>query len=217
MPLACPAAQKPGPLDALLGPPPVLIDVRDAEAFARSRPAGAKSVPLYKPLMQPSNAYEWYRVISFGALALRPPVRNKQFLQELAAITGGKKDTPIFVICGPGGTLETTDERKVRGLPYPGGVLVTVMSGLTLRTPSTDPEPSATRPHLRQIRRRRPEPHCACYGARCCAHAFQHTHPHRPSPSVQAIHEIMVNGGYRNVSHVEGGFAAWGARDLSIE
>ena len=153
-------------MDALLGPPPVLIDVRDAEAFARSHPAGAKSVPLYKPLTQPANAYEWYRVISFGALALKPPVRNKQFLDELAAFTGGKKDTPIFVICGPGGTLETTEERKVRN------------------------------PRL-------PAPIFGKYGA--------------AGRSLIAIHEMMVNGGYKNVSHVEGGFAAWGARDLDIE
>lgn len=44
--------QKPSPLDALLGPPPVLVDVREADVFGRDHPAGAVNVPLYKPLVR---------------------------------------------------------------------------------------------------------------------------------------------------------------------
>jgi rhodanese-related sulfurtransferase len=159
--------RKPSPLDALLGPPPLIVDVRDAEDFARAHPSGAVNVPLYTRLKEPRNAYEWYRTISFAiGLGMRPPVRNKQFLEQLAGFTGGKKDTPIFVICGPGGTLETKDERKLR-----------------------DP--------------RLPAPIFGQYGA--------------ASRSLIAAHDMLVNGGYKTVSHVEGGYAAWCSRGLDIE
>ena len=41
-----------GPLDALLGAPPVLLDVREEAVFARNRPERASNVPLYKQLVR---------------------------------------------------------------------------------------------------------------------------------------------------------------------
>ena len=163
----------PGPLDALLGAPPVLLDVREEVYHRKARPEGSVNAPLYKQLvrsysavkhssvmafispslrcsachctqMEPKNAYEWARVVSFGLLALRPPVRNEEFIQDVLRLVGGKKartrprhalsarnaaqlvltrsytktivaqNTPIYVICSSGGTLESASERKVR-------------------------------------------------------------------------------------------------------
>ena len=76
-------------------------------------------------------------MVSFGLLALRPPVRNEEFIQDVTRLVGGKKarpacsslhaspaceiscrrgaqNTPIYVICASGGTLETASERKAR-------------------------------------------------------------------------------------------------------
>ena len=47
---AC-CAQAPGPLDAVLGAPTVLLDVREERYFRSARPEGADNVPLYKPLV----------------------------------------------------------------------------------------------------------------------------------------------------------------------
>ena len=41
--------------------------------------------------MEPKSAFDWARVISFGLLALRPPMRNEQFIDEVTALVGGKK------------------------------------------------------------------------------------------------------------------------------
>ena len=41
----------PGPLDALLGPPPVLLDVREEVYHRKARPDGSVNVPLYKQLV----------------------------------------------------------------------------------------------------------------------------------------------------------------------
>ena len=40
---------------------------------------------------EPKNSYEWARVVSFGLLALRPPVRNEEFIQDVLRLVGGKK------------------------------------------------------------------------------------------------------------------------------
>ena len=111
----------PGPLDALLGPPPVLLDVREEVYHRKARPEGSVNVPLYKQLVrtayglrtthgrlflsdvtdcrpaaqtEPKNSYEWARVVSFGLLALRPPVRNEEFIQDVTRLVGGKKARP---------------------------------------------------------------------------------------------------------------------------
>ena len=42
----------PGPLDALLGPPPVLLDVREEIYHSQARPEGSDNVPLYKQLVR---------------------------------------------------------------------------------------------------------------------------------------------------------------------
>ncbi len=89
--LCLPRLQGAGPLDALLGAPPVLLDVREAVIYDRAHPARADNVPLYKPLMEPKDGFEWARVVAFGALALRPPVRNERFVEEVTALVGGKK------------------------------------------------------------------------------------------------------------------------------
>ena len=157
----------PGPLDALFGPPVVLLDVRDSEAFSQSRPDGAVNVPLYTRLRDPKTVYDWYRVISFAlAFALRPPVRNPAFLEQVGRLVGGRKDTPILVICSTGGTLETAAERKIRN------------------------------PRI-------PAPIFGQYGA--------------ASRGLVAAHELLVKGGYRSVSFVEGGYSAWTARKLLSE
>jgi hypothetical protein len=41
--------------------------------------------------LEPKNPYEWARVVSFGLLALRPPVRNEQFIYDVTRMVGGKK------------------------------------------------------------------------------------------------------------------------------
>jgi hypothetical protein len=69
----------------------VLLDVREAVIYDRAHPARADNVPLYKPLMEPKDGFEWARVVAFGALALRPPVRNERFVEEVTALVGGKK------------------------------------------------------------------------------------------------------------------------------
>lgn len=81
----------PGPLDALLGGPPVLLDVREEAAFSRARPDGADNVPLYKQLTDPRTPFDWARVIAFGLLALRPPVRNEEFIADVERLVAGKK------------------------------------------------------------------------------------------------------------------------------
>jgi hypothetical protein len=43
---------------------------------------------------EPKNSYEWARVVSFGLLALRPPVRNEEFIQDVTRLVGGKKARP---------------------------------------------------------------------------------------------------------------------------
>ena len=84
---------------------------------------------------EPKNAYEWARVVSFGLLALKPPVRNEEFIEDVTRLVGGKKvsaaaagagvaplvlsdaaaqNTLIYVICSSGGTLESASERKAR-------------------------------------------------------------------------------------------------------
>ena len=112
----------PSPLDALLGPSPMLLDVREEKSFRAARPAYAVSAPLYVPLMEPKNAYEWYRVASFAiGFAMRPPVRDRDWLAKVDVLTGGNKRTPLYVLCGMGGTMETASERKQRAprLPPP--------------------------------------------------------------------------------------------------
>ena len=42
----------PGPLDALLGPPPVFLDVREEVYHRKARPEGSVNVPLYKQLVR---------------------------------------------------------------------------------------------------------------------------------------------------------------------
>lgn len=65
----------PSPLDALFAPP-VLLDVREEDVSARSRPLGSFNVPLYNTLDAPANAFEWYRYISFAiGFAKKAPVR----------------------------------------------------------------------------------------------------------------------------------------------
>ena len=46
---------------------------------------------LHRRQMEPKDAFEWARVVAFGLLALRPPVRNEQFIEEVTALVGGKK------------------------------------------------------------------------------------------------------------------------------
>ena len=73
-------------------------------------------------------------MVSFGLLAIKPPVRNEQFIDDVSRLVGGKKarimtqqgrmpapaltwraqNTPIYVICSSGGTLESASERKAR-------------------------------------------------------------------------------------------------------
>jgi hypothetical protein len=52
------------PLDALLGGPPVLLDVREPRFFAAARPDGADNVPLYTQLAR-------LRVACAGVMRLR--------------------------------------------------------------------------------------------------------------------------------------------------
>ena len=40
---------------------------------------------------EPKDAYEWARVVAFGALGQRPPVRNEDFIADVARLVGGKK------------------------------------------------------------------------------------------------------------------------------
>ncbi len=61
----------------------------------------------------PQTPYEWARVVAFAAVGQRPPVRNESFVEEVTRLVGGRKNTPILVICASGGTLETAEERKV--------------------------------------------------------------------------------------------------------
>ena len=48
--------RQPGPLDALLGPPPVLLDVREEVYHRKARPEGSVNAPLYKSLVRPHTA-----------------------------------------------------------------------------------------------------------------------------------------------------------------
>jgi hypothetical protein len=45
-----------------------------------------------RPLQtEPKDAYEWARVVAFGALGQRPPVRNEDFIADVSRLVGGKK------------------------------------------------------------------------------------------------------------------------------
>ncbi len=69
----------------------MLLDVREEFKFAAGRPEGAANVPLYKLLTDPVTPFDYARVVAFGLLALRPPVRNEAFVAEVTALVGGKK------------------------------------------------------------------------------------------------------------------------------
>ena len=158
-------ARAPGLLDALLGPPPVLLDVREASQFRKARPAGAVNAPLYVPVV-PSGLYDFYRAVSFAFLGLTPVVKDTAFVENVAAAVDGKKNTPLLLLCASGGSLETASERKAR-----------------------DP--------------RIPAPINGEYGT--C------------SRSLIAAHDLLVKGGFTNVTHVEGGYSSWVARKLPGE
>jgi hypothetical protein len=51
------ARRAPGPLDALLGAPPVLLDVREEVYHSKARPEGSVNVPLYKQLVRTTAVY----------------------------------------------------------------------------------------------------------------------------------------------------------------
>ena len=153
----------PGPLDLVLGAPPVLLDVREETVHARARPLGAVNTPLYRFMGKPESAFDYLRIFVFAtAFALRPPVRNDTFAAEVTALVGGNKRTPVYVICSSGGTLETAAERKIRA------------------------------PRI-------PAPIFGQFGA--------------ASRSLLAAHELL-QAGFTNIIHVEGGYSAWVSRKL---
>jgi hypothetical protein len=49
--------RQPGPLDALLGAPPVLLDVREEFLHGKARPEGSSNVALYKQLVRICEAF----------------------------------------------------------------------------------------------------------------------------------------------------------------
>ena len=49
---------------------------------------------------EPKTAYEWARVVSFGLLALKPPVRNEEFIEDVSRLVGGKKVCATPWACG---------------------------------------------------------------------------------------------------------------------
>jgi len=158
---------------------------------------------------EPKTPFEWARVVSFGLLALRPPVRNEAFIDDVSRLVGGKKarkrtalrrsarlprsvvalladvarlraqNTQIFVICSSGGTLESATERKARHITTAHACLVFPGADLRLFQPEC----------LHQIRAPNiPAPIFGEFGA--------------ASRSLLACHELVVKGGFTNVVHV---------------
>ena len=121
---AATAARRRGVLTFLSGPAPLLLDVREPEEFARGHAAGAENVPLYSRQSQAADAFDRLRAVYFALFGLRVPVRNERFAEEvleLAKSKGGGLRTTLIVLCQVGGTLETTEERRIRAprLPAP--------------------------------------------------------------------------------------------------
>jgi hypothetical protein len=77
----------PGVFDAWRGGPPLLLDVRSADAFSQARPAGAVSAPCYPELRDPLNEMDWACVMGFGRL----PDHDGRFVAQVDRLVGGNK------------------------------------------------------------------------------------------------------------------------------
>jgi hypothetical protein len=77
----------PGVFDAWRGGPPLLLDVRSADAFSAARPAGAVSAPCYPEFSDPLNELDWACVMGFGRL----PAHDGRFVAHVDRLVGGNK------------------------------------------------------------------------------------------------------------------------------
>lgn len=91
--------------------PAVILDVREARDFAGIRAAGASSAPLFR-LIQGNDLKANLRRFGYALITnFAGTERNPDFIALADEAVGGNRGKTVLVICGRGGTLETTVER----------------------------------------------------------------------------------------------------------
>lgn len=91
--------------------PAVILDVREEQDYAKVHAANASSAPLFR-LIQGSDLKANLRRLGYALITdFAGTERNPDFLPLAEKVVGGDRNKTVLVICGRGGTLETTIER----------------------------------------------------------------------------------------------------------
>eukprot|EP00242_Pyramimonas_sp_CCMP2087_P012986 CAMPEP_0198208850 /NCGR_PEP_ID=MMETSP1445-20131203/12192_1 /TAXON_ID=36898 /ORGANISM="Pyramimonas sp., Strain CCMP2087" /LENGTH=333 /DNA_ID=CAMNT_0043882411 /DNA_START=65 /DNA_END=1066 /DNA_ORIENTATION=+ len=166
----------------------LLLDVRELDKFQQGHAAGAMSAPLYTAGITGGDVWDKLRKVAFAAFAMKGTERNPDFLDQVKSAVG-----PV------GGATKSSEKEggrgglfgmlKVKPLSREGKVLVMCQIGGSLETGEE------------RIARGKAASVMGDYG--------------NASRSLMAIHELY-EAGYKNIVHVDGGFAQWKASKLPV-
>ncbi|KAK3236765.1 hypothetical protein CYMTET_53111 [Cymbomonas tetramitiformis] len=100
----------------------VLLDIREPRAFETNTATGAVNVPLYTSGIVGDTPWDLARKAAFTAFAMEGTERNPEFVSAVDALVGKgggifKRKPRVYVMCGIGGSLETSEERIAQGKP----------------------------------------------------------------------------------------------------